>query len=455
MKLSALATLVFLTTAAQADLLQDFRKLDSNRKGPFSVNYQQGTESRAVTGQGWPRGKHLFQAAYRDEKSGRVLAEQYDFYVANLFTTNYFELMGEYVYGDAYGSHGLDHKALLNNAKQALPKAMSMVRHWSIEREYVHQFPESIIAKGFRTYGVSDTANEIEFANYFFNFFLSATPDDYAYLSAFVLLKQSPVGRGAAIDEARNLVANSYDYFAKRFGEGDPLVKALREIRNAVHNQMSPQIIGLIDRFADAFPLYKKEGHTYLFKVQDILREYYAIEASRIAKLAKAVGASEVESIAADIDKNGASAESLLALSDAGADFRRNLSRVPYGLKTQSLEMLSQLTQFLNKEVTSMKSIRSIEIVKVVFNAVYIEGFLIEDNWAAYMADLSKMNKPSQAKASLAEVMEIGQITLTEAFSPSLDQWVSIEPKMEYFIDNTIKSSVLNTAAIVSERLKD
>jgi len=441
--------------AAHADLKKDFKGLDSFRKGPFSSNYQQGSQSRTVTGEGWPKGEHLFQAAFRAPESGRKLAVDYDFYTANLFTTNYYELTGEYVYGNAYGSFQVDHNALLGKGAAAMPKAQSMVRHWSLEKHYVHYFPESIIAKGFRTWGVSDTANEIEYARYFFNFFLTAkdSTDDYSYLTAFLLLKNSPVGTSSSIDKARQLVAEAYDYFAKIFSANDPRLTRMREIRNAVHNQMSPDVISMIDRYDRDFPFYKKDGHTYLFKVQDILREYYAVGAERVAEAAAAADAKDIQALVLELKKKGMTIEGLFNLSNAVAELRALLQDVPYHKKTDTLLLISATAQLLNKELTSLKKFDSPLVVKTVFNAIYLEGFLITDNWRAYQWDLKDIGTAQAGLAALQEVAEIGQMTLNESFEPALSQWISVEPQMEYFVDNTLKSSALNTAAFLAEKI--
>ena len=104
--------------SAHADLASAFKKLEGNRKGPFTLNYLQGSTGRGVVGSGGSSGKFQFQAAFRNDDA-RVLSEQSDFYVANLFTTNYYELQGEFVYGDAYGSHDINGPALLAQSAKA------------------------------------------------------------------------------------------------------------------------------------------------------------------------------------------------------------------------------------------------------------------------------------------------------------------------------------------------
>ncbi len=447
--------LVFSTGVSGLDLQTAFKAIDQSRKGPFSLNYQQGTESRTVTGQGWPKGEHLFQAAFREDQFARALANEESFYVGNLFTTNYFELMGEYVFGDAYGSHPLDHNALLAQSPAARAKAMTMVRHWVLEKHYIQHFPLSGLARGFRTWGVSDTANEIEYARYFFDFYLSAikTKDEFAILPAMLLLKASPVGESPSIERARILVAEAYDYFATRFAAQDPRLNRMREIRNAVHNQMSPEIVGMIDQYDRDFPYYRKEGHTNLFKVREILLVYYAVGPKVVLTAAKELDDSKLIAAAQDLIDAGPRLEQLLNLSEQGAQLRLHLPSVPYFKKTDALKALAVIAQYLNKEVTALSTIESPAVLKVIVNTVYMEGFLITDNWKLYVEELADLKTAKAGVGLLAEVSEIGQLTLGQAFEPALDQWLLLEPKMQYFVDNSIKASALNTAAITAEKL--
>jgi len=84
-------------------------------------------------------------------------------------------------------------------------------------------------------------------------------------------------------------------------------------------------------------------------------------------------------------------------------------------------------------------------------HAIYVEGFLIKDNWQYFVTE-SKQANPATLLGDVIEVA--GGPTLDETFGKSLAQWKLIEPKMEYFLDNTIKSSALNAASALIETLR-
>jgi hypothetical protein len=138
------------------------------------------------------------------------------------------------------------------------------------------------------------------------------------------------------------------------------------------------------------------------------------------------------------------------------ADLRSQLLEngvIPADKKTNTLLVLMAASQFLNKELTSLKKVKSVNAIKIVMNLIYIEGFLIKDNWQYFASEINNAPDLSSAAAQLPDVVGIANDTLVQAFAPALDQWIQVEPKMQYFIDNTIKSSALNTASVLADRV--
>lgn len=474
MKNLAISILVMGSLTAKADLKSDFKAMSDSRKGPFTINilqHSQGRSSVAVGGAAGGgvsdgcikgtglRGRFQFQAAFRNSLAQKLEAQ--DFYVGNLFTTNYYLLTGEYVYGDTCGSHEDDQRGLISQGVKAMPKAASMVRHWVLEKFFVHRNPASGIYRGFKLRGIADSANESAYAVNFFNFYFSAMSAETQYLPAFLLVKESPIGASAAIDKAREIVATSYDYFKDRFCgaavEGtcrDPRVARLYQLRNSVHNQLSQDVITEIDRYLRDFPFYKAEGHTYLQQVQAILREYYSFTPKKISEQAVKAGLGDVKALADQATASGPTVPVLLALSQAGANIRANLNQVPSEKKVYALLTISVISQYVNKEVNKMTSIASKDVIQALLNTIYMEGFLIKDNWVYFSGELKSAANVKAAAAQIADFAEIAQATLDQSFQPALKAWVSIDPKMQSFVDDTIKSSALNTASIVAGKLK-
>jgi hypothetical protein len=142
--------------------------------------------------------------------------------------------------------------------------------------------------------------------------------------------------------------------------------------------------------------------------------------------------------------------QKLAALRIAIADNKQ----IPYEKKTDNLVLMYMTSQYLNKEISSQRVVSSKDILKAVVHLVFSEGFLIQDNWKYFLGEIDGAADVVAASANLADIVGIATDTLTQAFSPAYEQWVSVEPKMNYFMDNTIKSSALNTVSIISKKIK-
>lgn len=449
--------LAFATVSAQADLVSEFNVINgSTGKGPFGYNVLQSETGRALVRDGkMPGGPVIFQAAYRND-SARALATNHNFYVGNLFTTNYYELIGEYVFGDAYGNHRLDHAGLLGRASMALPKAASMVRSWVLEKHYIATNHTSKLARSFLLRGISDMNNEQTFTVYFMNFYLSAITEDYQFLPAYLLAKGSPVTSSSSLEKARVDIANLYDSVVAQNG-GDTksaVALALYKLRNAIHNQLSVGVIAQIDSFTRSYP---NVGKSTLASIRAALVSYYSVTAQEVAALATKAGASAVAAAANAVVKGGSTPATLLALSQATAGLRSGMldeGMVPTAKKTDSLVVLFSASQFLNKEINSMKVITDKAVITTLVNLVYIEGFLIKDNWQYFLGEVNSAADAKTASAIFADMSDIANATIDEAFKPTFAQWKSIDSKMQGFVDNTIKSSALNTASTIVSKIR-
>ncbi len=455
-KILTLATALTLVGAhafANPDLVKTFKSLETKSKGPFGLNMLQGSRSKIGVLNGSPSGSFQFQAAYRNEIAQK-LADTHKFYVGNLFTTNYYELMGEYVYGNRDSSHDLNHQGMANIASQIMPKAEIIVQHWVLEKHYVHANQNSPLARGFRVRGISGSEFEVEYARYFLNFFLTGVQTDQQYLTASLLAKGSPVAASNSLERARNLIAQQYDQSVLSRGEKDPLTRRLYALRNAIHNQLSQSVIGQIDAFVRDYPQYRNDST--ITEIRSILVAYYAVSAKRVAEAAQKIGAANIVAVANQLQAGGNMA-GFVQLSQLVADLRTQLTTpgaIAWEKKTDTLLVLNAASQYLNKELNVLKSVSGKEAFQVVVNLIYSEGFLIKDNWEYFAGEIANSADASAAGAQMPDIIGIASDTLTQAFSPALDQWLIVEPKMQYFIDNTIKSSSLNTASLLTEKIK-
>ncbi len=457
----ALAGLFSLNVFADdANLVATFKKINTIRKGGFGFNFLQGVNGRSPVGGAGANGCYklgqggsgLFQAAYRNETAQDLVSKE-DFYVANLFTTNYYNLLGEYVYGDPCGNHGMDHQALLNQSVSAMPKAMTMVRHTVLERYYMETYPNSALATSRRIRGVADSADETKFARYYFNFLLSGMTQDIQFLPMSLLAKKSPLIESGVLQKARDGIANLYTARGGGDGYSGPgYLGDLYKLRNTIHNTLSKDTIAEIERFKRAYP----EDAAELSVIQGYLREYYATSARKVWEIAKAAGAADVQKAAQPLMKGQVNARDLLALSVALAHVRASINdsaAFPWEKKTDALLLVTIGAQYLSKEVNVMRLIDSTDAIKVLLNAIYLEGFLIKSNYQVFANQVASADLAA-ASGILGKVVAVASKTIEKALSPALEQWKVVDPKMENLLDNVIKSSSLSAAAGVDAKIK-
>jgi hypothetical protein len=435
-----------LSFSAKADLPSDFKGLQANRKGAFDLNYLQGSLGRvAVRDNTLPPGTFQFQAAFRNPQA-KALATDHNFYVGNLFTTNYYELMGEYVYGDAYGSHEVVPHKLNSVITAAHPKAATMVRNWVLEKHYLSSFPSSSLAYGFSLRGISSFESELAYAKNFFDFYLGGMTQDFQFLPVYLLSKGSPIADSTSLDKTRTDIALLYDKVKARLGDKHKSALGMWTLRNAIHNQLNQSVISQIDQYLASATDLDSEEISSLVELQATLKAYYSITASRVAELADKAGASEIQSLAQSMS-SGYNVQSGLALSVAVANLRSKVRNA------KQLVLISTATRYLGKELSDLPNVPSKDAVMTAVNLIYTEGFLIFDNWQYFVGEVNGAASVPAAVSVLNDIIGIANDTLLTAFKPSLAQWISVEPKMQNFVDNTIKSSALGTASNLSTKV--
>ncbi len=471
-KFAFLVLFSFVGSVARAEVSPDLKKAFNSMdgyRGPFGKNIIQGEGGRKITPSFPP--KRLFQGAFRSNKSGRLMARDFNFYVGNQFPSNYYELMEEFVFRDKYALQAagnddqpdtasykpfrpLDHEALFNNRAKAMPRAVEMARHWILEKHYTSAYPQALLTKSFQRWGVSDSGDEEIYARYFLNFYLSSMYSDLQFFPAFVLLKQSTVGdadKSGSLQTARNLVANYPNDYKDELGR----------IRNAIHNQLSPEVIDMIDAYVK-----RKGRNSTLSKVRAILVDFYSFDPQKIAKLAEKLGLKEMQDAAIhlsdDIAKERTSSLELLSeLSSHAADLKNKIGDakvIEASKKTDALLLISYATQFLNSRLTNDKNYSVDEVVSkvaaiAILNTIYSEGLLTSKNWVYFVGRVKKASSNADRAAVLSDATKIGIKTIMFSVQEALEQWKSIDPKMENFIDNAAKSSALNTASVVLLRI--
>ncbi len=444
--------LLGLPLLAQANVTELFQEVQRIQKGPFGLNYLQGTRSRTTVRSGAsPSGSFLFQAAYRND-SAQSLVSEFGVYTGNLFTTNYYELMGEFVYNNPQGSFSLDHQTLVASGQAAIEKANQMILHWVLEKYYVGHFPDSGITRGFNTRGIAGSEFEQEYATYFFNFYLSLIKNSYQYLPAYLLAKQSPIVNSSSLAESRQLIKDSYDFFAQSWGPSDSRVRGLYRLRNAIHNNLSENVLKMIEDYLSANSWYGRDGHTYLQRIHRMLTEYFNASPEDLVTIANNAGLVNLKVAAEHLITAGVNAESLFLLSEALVEAKQELTTnsIPWDKKAKALSGIASTCDYLNKETIKLGAIDSKTKGLTLLNMIFVEGLLIKDNWIYFYEEMNRTENES-ASSLMFDILDIASMTLDEVFGSNLTTWITAsgESSMEQFRDDTLKSSSLNSVSVM------
>lgn len=449
----ALGTLLVLIAPlmAVANPVATAQSILQRDRGPFGPNQIQMPHSRIPGSFALPPGGY-FKAAYRTPEA-QTLARTSGIYLGNLFTTNYYELQGEVMHGNPDGNHVLDHPGFARVARSANTRATAMIRSWIMEKHYIQMVPDSRLAKAFNDRMLSDVESERGYADYFFDIYMISLANEPQFLLAAQLIKYSPIEETASFTRARDMATVAYDRVGQKYGFQHPLSEKVYELRNMVHNHMSPSVIAQITRFLNETPEYEAAGFTELRQVRDALTEYYSIDTNKLVSRARALGHAPLTQALSRLQSDRSEA-ALLEASNLVVTLKSEMVRhESYRYRsTLALQMILSASQVLSRLALEIKNPTS-ATAEILLNSVYGEGFLITDNRKYFETEIRQAQTASDIKRILLDIVDISNTTLTDAMGPTLTQWHRIEPRVRNFADSAVKSSSLNALSIFAARI--
>ena len=442
-----------------------FQTINHSRKGPFGLNILQGKFNRTTVRSGvMPTGDLVFQAALRNEEATR-LADRYGLYTGNLFSPNLFELFGDFVFMDRTANHDMPMDRLYAVGDKVFPRAKKMVLNWVVEKHYVEEFPEANLSQGFLYRGIAGSEFEERYAREFMSFYLSFMRDEMDYLPLYLLARKSPLVESAELEKARKKIADSYDYLKAYYSDSEGRVKpqyraridALSRIRNRIHNQLTPDVIPMLDDYLNRIhPTYGRDfgpsKKVFLFTVRSMLGRYFEISWKKIAReAAKIPGQQEMLDIIARLESNPADAALMLAFSEKLSSLREHLGALKLDRRdrVQIIPVIKMGSNAIGVWSRSQHRIQSAAMVQSLVNVVHAEGLLTHEQKNSMLSAIRHTAGLEDALAALEEQDLLGTVidNLGSVFSDTLALWESVQPdkaarqKIDYFNDNTIKSS--------------
>ncbi len=446
--------LLVVSHAASADGVKSYFDNFSNSKGAFGPNMMQG-RSRRVTYRHWAAngGGFIFQAAFRSDVA-RGLVEEHGVYTGNLFSTNYYELKAEFLLGDANAdnlaeSDNLEKLSLVSKENPAVYlRAKQMVQNWNLEKLYILRNPSSRLAHGFTARGIGGAEFELEYGQLFVSYYIDASKTNVDLLPLVKLVDSSSLVSSNNFTRIRDRATSLYVTYgpegAKSGYVNRDQLRALKDIRDSIHNQLTPEVLNMIDAYMGRTKSSK--GHAELNEIKALITSYFARGVADINHIAKK-GKITVVGLAA-INVKTPKVDDLLAYANELVENRQRMlsSEVALSEKYIQLAYTSTAASFLFDKTRAYISQNRIngenikELTGVLYRALYLQGFINEDRFA----------QGDNASADFDEYEEMYDDLLTEiitnvktAYAPYTDKWIEVDSHMGDITDYSIRASAV------------
>jgi hypothetical protein len=335
-----------------------------------------------------------------------------------------------------------------------------MTKNWVLEKHYTEVFPEAGIAHGFFYRGIAGAEFEEPFARDFLSYYLNFMQDESDWLPIYLLAKKSPLVQSSDLQEARNKIGKTFSYlenYYKNRPKDQPKVVYLKKIRNNIHNQLTPEVIPMIDHYLkDVHPNYQRDfgssKKAFILTVRSLLVSYFKVSFTKIKKQIQALpDQKELLNTVNRLIKTPDSPKDLLKFSNEIAALREHTAtlKIKPRQKYRILTTIKMGTHALGVWPKNENAGKHIEMIPAMLNSLYAEGLLTlaQKNDAIQSAATAKDFDAALMALEEKDVLGTVLTNIGNSFNDVLELWIAVQPdkesrqKMEYFSDNTIKSS--------------
>jgi|GEM_PF-5352241 len=468
MRLLRLALIFICGTASALEVEDHFKGMQGDYKEPFSLNMIQGRNRRLVyrdnTGYGFSEGRDEFLSAFRSKKA-RALLQEHGIYTGNLFATNYYELRAEFLKGDADATN-LDYKvdnleALVRVSKsdpRVFQRAQQMVQNWNLEKLYMLKNPSSQAAKSFQLRGVGGAENEQKFGRRFVNFYIESSVSNADLMPIIRLADSTALVESTSFTKIRNKATSLYETYAPGGAKSNLVsqsnLKRLKGIRDSIHNQLTPDIIDVIDTYMGETK--SSAGHTELESIKSSIESYFAKGVVDIKHIAKK---GDLEVIGLDaIDTKNADLQDLLQYSAELVENRRRMLTDGVALENKYLVLAytstaanfltRKLSRYIDKNAINGSNIGYVTLVST--QILYIQG-LIEHPVVMPPADIPADFDDYELLVDdiLTEVVAVIQ----KAYSPYMAKWEKVDKRLSGIMDDTVRASSITLLEEIMDKM--
>lgn len=434
-----------------ADIASYFQAFEKESKGPFGPNMMQ-MRSKRISYNQWASsgGGFIFQSAFRN-KVAQDLLREHGIYTGNLFATNYYELRAEALLGDANAANLSSDQGLeaLVSASQGNPqvfvRAKQMVQNWNLEKLYIAKNPSSKLARSFALRGVAGAEFEMQYAQEFVDFFISVAPSETDFLLLARLVNASSLVESNNFTRIRDKATSLYETYGPGGSKGHTVssqqVRQIKFIRDSIHNQLTPEIVGLIDNYL------KQKSNPELVEIKNLILSYFSRGVADINYVAKKAKITPVA--LARIDKKSPALEDLVAYSQELLAVRNALptDAVKLGEKYLGYAYTLTASAFLFQKVRTYIDQNAINGTNIGDLTVLIQNILYMEGMLASSSIVSASDVPADFDDyevlyddMLSEIMG----NIKAAYEPYVEKWKEVDSHMDGMLDDTLRSSAIS-----------
>ena len=436
-------------------------------KGPYGCYAKQTTEGRYCRRSGgFPgeKGETLFFSAFRDEGAQKLAA--LDFYIANVFATNYHYLYAKNVVGDADSTaFEIDHEKFMAD-DQAMEDVLNVFNHTILERFYNLKFPDTKMARTFYARGTASSEYEVLYLNHLAEYVARHMRKRNEYLSLYQILSRYDLNSTSGV--SINTLRNEVDAISQSI---EPEYKSeFSTIRNGIHNSLSRDTLTILEAFYqkyDGSDLHKAEIEQLLKS----LNSYFAVNVDFLKesanKLEPKLNEQQLATIAS-LKNTHNSISQLEALSEIGAALMMRMEQTD-SYPLEAIRFIIQLNRYLQVDVlnsgvdanSSNSDIQSRMFVAI--NSAFSSGLITKKQRKKLLTDIRDFNYSVEGRdlERLLKIADFVSVAVNYAtdniesmYGEQLVAWKSIEPIVGGVVDDTLKASLLIDLARLTNDIK-
>ena len=436
-------------------------------KGPYGCYAKQTTEGRYCRRSGgFPgeKGETLFFSAFRDEGAQKLAA--LDFYIANVFATNYHYLYAKNVVGDADSTaFEIDHEKFMAD-DQAMEDVLNVFNHTILERFYNLKFPDTKMARTFYARGTASSEYEVLYLNHLAEYVARHMRKRNEYLSLYQILSRYDLNSTSGV--SINTLRNEVDAISQSI---EPEYKSeFSTIRNGIHNSLSRDTLTILEAFYqkyDGSDLHKAEIEQLLKS----LNSYFAVNVDFLKesanKLEPKLNEQQLATIAS-LKNTHNSISQLEALSEIGAALKMRMEQTE-SYPLEAIRFIIQLNRYLQVDVlnsgvdanSSNSDIQSRMFVAI--NSAFSSGLITKKQRKKLLTDIRDFNYSVEGRdlERLLKIADFVSVAVNYAtdniesmYGEQLVAWKSIEPIVGGVVDDTLKASLLIDLARLTNDIK-